>query len=276
MLVSLCNEVIAELAFERQCELAARLGYDGIELAPFTLGDEPHRLPAAERAKLRRIAENAGTPIRSLHYLLRAPRGLSITSPDMAQRQRTVAVMRALCEMASDLGARVLVHGSPDQRRLEPGDEAAGRERGTASFAAVAETAARLGVVYCIEPLSRNQTPFINTVAEAAEIVREIGSPAVKTMIDCSSAALTENESVPDLIRRWLPSGLIGHIHFNDPNRRGPGDGELDFAPVLTALRAGRYRHDVAVEPFIYEPDGPACAARAIAYLRGLRGAQTP
>ena len=249
MLVSLCNEVIAELAFERQCELAARLGYDGIELAPFTLGDEPHRLPAAERAKLRRIAENAGTPIRSLHYLLRAPRGLSITSPDMAQRQRTVAVMRALCEMASDLGARVLVHGSPDQRRLEPGDEAAGRERGTASFAAV---------------------------AEAAEVVRKIGSPAVKTMIDCSSAALTENESVPDLIRRWLPSDLIGHIHFNDPNRRGPGDGELDFAPVLAALRASGYRHDAAVEPFIYEPDGPTCAARAIAYLRGLRGAQTP
>ena len=81
---------------------------------------------------------------------------------------------------------------------------------------------------------------------------------------------------MPDLIRHWLPSGLIGHIHFNDPNRRGPGDGDLDFAPVLAALRAGGYRHDAAVEPFIYEPDGPACAARAIAYLRGLRGAQTP
>lgn len=276
MRISLCNEVVAELPFERQCALAARLGYDGIEIAPFTLGEEPHLLPAAQRAVLRRAAADAGIAITGLHYLLRAPVGLSITSADEKCRQRTIAVMRALCELATDLGAGVLVHGSPDQRRLDPGDEAAARQRGIDSFAAIAADAEAAGVVYCIEPLSRNQTSFINTVAEAAEIVHKIGSPAVRTMIDCSSAALTENDSVPDLIRRWLPSGLIGHIHFNDPNRRGPGDGDLDFAPVLAALRAGGYRHDAAVEPFIYEPDGPACAARAIAYLRGLREAQTP
>ncbi len=275
MLVSLCNEVVAELPFERQCELAARLGYDGIELAPFTLGEEPHRLPANERAALRRTAEKAGAPIRSLHYLLRAPRGLSITAPDPAQRQRTVEVMRALCEMAADLGARVLVHGSPDQRRLDPGDETEGQKRGIACFAAVADIAARYGLIYCIEPLSRQQTPFINTVAQAADIVRAIGSPAVRTMIDCSSAAATERETVPDLIRRWVPSGLIGHIHFNDPNRRGPGDGDLDFAPILAALRATDYAGNAAIEPFIYEPDGPACAARAIGYIRNLLGAKS-
>ncbi|MBI5911338.1 MAG: sugar phosphate isomerase/epimerase [Betaproteobacteria bacterium] len=276
MRISLCNEVVEELPFERQCALAALFGYDGIEIAPFTLGEEPHLLPAAQRAVLRRAAANAGIAITSLHYLLRTPAGLSITAGDASVRARTLEAMRGLCALAADLGAGVLVHGSPDQRRLEPGDEAAGRERGIESFAAVAADAQAAGVVYCIEPLSRNQTPFINTVAEAAEIVRRIGSAAVKTMIDCSSAALTENESVPDLIQRWLPSGLIGHIHFNDPNRRGPGDGDLDFAPVLAALRTSGYRHDAAVEPFIYEPDGPACAARAIAYLRGLGEAPTP
>ena len=32
MRISLCNEVIRELPFERQCELVKKLGYDGLEI----------------------------------------------------------------------------------------------------------------------------------------------------------------------------------------------------------------------------------------------------
>ena len=59
-------------------------------------------------------------------------------------------------------------------------------------------------------------------------------------MLDCSSAALTETEAVPELIRRWMPTGVVAHIHFNDPNRRGPGDGVLAFGPVLKAAARRR------------------------------------
>lgn len=275
MRISLCNEVIAALPFARQCEFARQTGYDGLELAPMTLSAEPHLLPAAKRAELRRVAADAGIAITGLHYLLRAPEGLSITSADAAQRARTLEVMRALCELAADLGAGVLVHGSPDQRRLTVGAEDEGRKRAADCFAQVAPAAQAAGVAYCIEPLSRQQTNCINTVAEAAAIVASIGSPAIRTMIDCSSAAPTEAEPIPDLIRRWLPTGLVAHVHFNDPNRRGPGEGALAFAPILAALREAGYRGMAAVEPFIYQPDGPACAARAIGYIRGLMDAQT-
>ncbi|NWG23357.1 MAG: sugar phosphate isomerase/epimerase [Pseudorhodoplanes sp.] len=270
MKISLCNEVIAQYDFARQCDFAARLGYDGIELAPYTISDDPTTLTASERARLRKAASDSGIAITSLHYLMRAPAGLSITSGDDSLRRRTVDVMRGLCAFAADLGATVLVHGSPDQRKLEKGSEAEGRKRGIACFAAVADAAAAAGVVYCIEPLSTHQTAFINTVAEAAAIVGEIGSPAVRTMIDCSAAALTETQAVPDLVRRWVPAGLIGHVHLNDPNRRGPGEGSLAFAPILSALRAQDYRGNAAIEPFVYEPDGPACAARGIGYIRGI------
>jgi sugar phosphate isomerase/epimerase len=179
--------------------------------------------------------------------------------------------MRGLCRLAAELGARALVHGSPDQRQLATGDEAEGRKRAIACFAAAADAAADAGVTYCIEALSPHQTNFINTVEDAAAIAREIGSPALKTMIDCSAAGLAEKEPVPALIERWLPTGSIGHIHFNDPNRRGPGDGDMEFAPILAALRAGGYAGDSAVEPFVYEPDGPSCAARGITYLRAIQ-----
>ena len=270
MNISLCNEVIAGVPFAAQCELAARLGYDGLEIAPFTLSNEPNLLPPGERRSLRKAASDAGLAITGLHYLLRAPVGLSITSADKDVRETTLTVMRGLCGLAADLGATILVHGSPDQRRLDPADEQGGRQRGVDAFAAVADAAADAGVTYCIEPLSRDQTAFVNSVAEAAAIVRTINNPALRTMIDCSSAGLTETENVPDLIRRWVPTGLIAHVHFNDPNRQGPGDGELDFAPILAALRDTGYAGDASIEPFIYKPEGPGCAARGIAYIRSL------
>lgn len=270
MLIGLCNEVIAELPFARQCEMAAQLGYDGLEVSPFTLGDEPHRLTPESRRALRRAAENAGIAITGLHYLMRAPAGLSITSRDPAQRARTIGVMRDLCNLAADLGGKVLVHGSPDQRKLEPGFEDEGRKHAIECFAAAGEAAARAGVVYCVEPLSRAQTNHINTIAEAVEIVSAVDNPALRTMLDCSSAGATETESIPDAIKRWLPTGLIAHVHLNDPNRRGPGEGDLAFAPILAALRDQNYRDDFGIEPFVYLPDGPTCAARAIGYVRGL------
>lgn len=270
MRVALCNEVIRDMSFERQCAFARAVGYDGLEIAPFTLGEDPHLLSAEKRVVLRRAAKDAGIAITGLHYLLLAPAGLSITTADPAQRARTVDVMRRLCGLAADLEAQVLVHGSPAQRQLAPGDETEGRKRGVACFAAVADAASDAGVTYLIEPLASQETGFVNTVEEAAGIVSAISSPAVKTMIDCSAAGRSERASIPDLLCTWLPTGLVVHIHLNDPNRRGPGEGELDFAPILRTLNELVYPGMAAVEPFIYEPDGPACAARGIGFVRGI------
>jgi sugar phosphate isomerase/epimerase len=89
-------------------------------------------------------------------------------------------------------------------------------------------------------------------------------------MIDTSSAGLAEDLSVPALIERWLPSGLVAHIQLNDPNRRAPGQGGMAFGPVLAALQRGGWEGWVAVEPFDYVPDGPGCAAWSAGYLKGL------
>jgi D-psicose/D-tagatose/L-ribulose 3-epimerase len=276
MRISLCNEVIRELTFERQCEFARKVGYDGLEVAPFTLSDEPHLLPPARRAELRRAAGDAGIAITSLHYLMIVPKGLSITSADAAQRARTVEVMRRLCDLAADLGATVLVHGSPAQRRLEPGREAESRKWGAECFAAVAETAGKAGVVYCIEPLAAPHNEFIHTVEEAAAIVEAVASPALRTMVDCCAAAQAERQAIPELLKQWLPTGLVAHVHLNDPNRCGPGEGKLAFAPILRALIDSGYGGMAAVEPFDYQPDGPACAARAIGYVRGVLSSLSP
>jgi sugar phosphate isomerase/epimerase len=270
MRLALCNEVIRELAFPAQCGFAAAVGYDGLEITPFTLDPEPHLLPPARRAEVRRALADAGLACASLHWLLLAPDGLSITDPDDAVRARTVEVMRRLIGLAADLGAEVLVHGSPQQRRLTPGDESAGRQRAAACFAAVAPEAAAAGVTYCLEPLARRETNYLNSLEEAAALVELLGSPAVRTMIDCSATAAERAEPLAEVLDEWLPTGLVAHVQVNDTNRRGPGEGEIRFAPVVAALRRHGYAGWIAAEPFDYRPDGPACAARAAGYMRGL------
>ncbi len=271
MKLSLCNEVLREFAFARQCAFAAELGYAGLEVAPFTLGENAYRMPAAERAALRRAAKEAGIAVSGLHWLLVAPAGLSITSADRAVRERTAEVMRRLIEMCAELGGTYLVHGSPAQRRIGDGaGRAEAAKRGEAAWAAIADDAAKAGVVYCVEPLAAPDADFVNTLDEAAALVRRIGKPALKTMLDTSSAGLTEKVPVADLVRRWMPTGLVAHVQFNDRNRRGPGEGADKFAPVVRALRETGYEGWVAMEPFQYKPDGPACAARAAGYVSGL------
>ena len=108
------------------------------------------------------------------------------------------------------------------------------------------------------------------TDGEAARMVREIQSPSVRSMLDCSAAGRMEKQPLAVLVEQWLPQGVIAHVQLNDRNRRGPGQGEQKFAPLLAALKRHRYAGDLAVEPFDYVPDGPGAAARAIGYVRGV------
>ena len=272
MKIALCNEVLGALPLEDQCELAARLGYDGLEIAPFTLGESLEAIDAREARRLRGVVESSGLVVTGLHWLLVRPAGLSLTDPDAAVRARTLEVVRRLIALCAELGGAVLVHGSPKQRQIAPGESHATANGRLIEFLAeAARAAADHGVTYCLEPLGRAETALINTVAEAAEIVRTVDSPALRTMIDCSAAGATEAEPVADLIDRWLPTGLIAHVQVNDPNRRAPGQGEMKFAPIFAALQRHGYNGTVAVEPFDYVPDGPGAAAFAAGYLRGVR-----
>lgn len=275
MHIALCNEVLQPMPFAQQCAVAAALGYDGLEVAPFTLAEDPMAITDAQAAAFARQAQDHGLVISGLHWLLVAPAGLSIVSADAAQRERTTAVMERLVELCALMGGKYLVHGSPKQRSVPAGESlATALDRARACLARAARRAEACDVTYCIEPLSTRETDLINTVAEAAALVEQIGSPAFKTMIDCSAAGQVESESIAALMARWMPTGHIAHVQVNDPNRRGPAQGELAFAPILRELQrqqaAGHYRGIVAVEPFDYVPDGMGSAARAIGYLRGL------
>ena len=271
MKLALCNEVLRHLPLDAQCALAAQLGYQGLEIAPFTLFQDASDLNEQLAARTQTCAQTHGLHIPSLHWLLVKPEGLSMVSPDDRIRQATLDWIRRLIAFAQRCGAQVLVHGSPVQRNPLPGqslDDA--RQRLEDSLRQIAPWAAQAGVTYCLEPLSRAETVLVNTVQEAADLVRRIDSPGLRTMLDASAAAQTESEPIAQVLARHLDAGDIAHVQVNDRNRRGPGQGDTDLLPLVRVLRERSYTGWVAVEPFEYIPDGATTAAFAAGHMQAL------
>jgi len=80
--ISLCNEVVAAgRDFAKQCALAAQLGYDGLELAPFTLADDPSTLGPREAAAFRDTAKAEGLAITSCTGCWSSPTGSRSPAP---------------------------------------------------------------------------------------------------------------------------------------------------------------------------------------------------
>ena len=118
--IALCNELLRG-PWERVVEVASELGFEGLEVAPFTLTDDVRKLGRAERARLREEAERYGLRVSGLHWLLVSPPGLHLAHPDELVRRKTVEYMGELARFCSDLGGELLVLGSPKQRSTLPG-----------------------------------------------------------------------------------------------------------------------------------------------------------
>lgn len=263
---AICNELFEGWEFDRVCRLAANTGYDGLELAPFTLAPTITELSPQRRGELRDTASEHGLEIVGLHWLLAKTNGYHLTSPDIGVREATADYLVALAEACRDLGGGVMIFGSPPQRSLPDGT---GQEEGYRAAADVFGSAipriADCGVELCIEPLSPVETDFVTTCADGARLVEMVDHPAFRLHLDVKAMS-SEGSSVPDLIRRHAPSA--SHFHANDPNLRGPGFGDTDFVPIFGALRDVGYQRWVSVEVFDYSPDPETIAAQSLNYMR--------
>ena len=270
MRISICNELFQGWPIERVFDYAAQMGYDGVEISPFTLADSVLDLSPKRREAIRRAAERSGVEIVGLHWLLAKPEGLYINHPDEIIRIRTQEYIEALIHFCADIGGKLLLHGSPHQRTVQEGwDHGEAWNFAKETFDVCLKVAHKRNVIYCIEPLLRTSTNFINTVDEALRLVREINHPNFKMMFDSRNASVQER-SLIDALLLALRSGHLRHIHVNDANGKGPGFGETRFTPILKALTEDGYRGYISVEVFPFDPDPETIASRSIGYLRGI------
>lgn len=93
------------------------MGYDALEVAPFTLADDPTTLDAAAAREVRHTVHAHGLQVSSLHWLLVKPEGLSLVTDDAALRRRTLDLLRRLIDFAAACGRRCWCTDRPDNAR---------------------------------------------------------------------------------------------------------------------------------------------------------------
>ena len=266
MKFSICNELFEDWAIEDVFRTVAEIGYDAVEIAPFTLAESSDDVTPTRRAEIVRAAEASGIEIAGLHWLLKSPQGLYLNHPDAGIRARTREYLDSCIRLCADLGGRVLIFGSPKQRDVFPGlSYEHAWEYARETFVHCGQTAGDAGVYLCIEALARRETDFINTLTEALRMVREVDKPYFKAMVD-TKAISDDGRPLPEIIREGGED--IRHVHVNEPDGRGPGTGNLDFGAVAVTLREIGYDGYVSVEVFDFKPDPITIARDSLQHLR--------
>jgi sugar phosphate isomerase/epimerase len=265
----MCNEAFEKLPFAEACAAMRKAGYGGIEIAPFTLGEKPCDVSAARRRELRDIMASEGLAFVGLHWLMASPKGLNVTGPDAELRRRSWDHIRDLIDLSADLGPDgVLVFGSPEQRRTSGGlNRAQATYHFMEGFAAVAPHAESRQVTVLVEALPIGQCDVVQTLEEAAGIVRQIGSAAIRTMFDVHNA-VDEVDPHGVVVDRYFD--VIRHVHVNELDGKHCGAATArpyDFKPVFEVLARRGYQGWISLEAFDFSFGAEPIANESLRHL---------
>lgn len=268
MKISICNELFKGWNLEDVFKYISELGYEGVEIAPFTISDDVRKTGSEERRGIRDLAPSYGLEVVGTHWLLVTPKGLHLTHPDENVRQMTKQYLCELTRFTTDIGGRILVFGSPDQRNVLKGVSSEDAwNYAKEIFSECSRFAEDYGAVFAMEPLAKRLTNFINTSEEAIRLVNEVSHPNFKLHLDVL-AMLDEGRPFPDIIKKSKEH--LVHFHINDDNGLGPGFGNVDYKPIIKALEDIDYQGFLSVEVFDFSPGPRKIASVSLENLEKL------
>ncbi len=224
--------------------MVKRLGCDAIEVAPSRVWKEPADVSRKEAENFLGLVNRAGLSVISFHSLLYSRKDLGLFRESSIEKEGA-AYLEQLIHLASWLGAKILVFGSPSNRKKGniPLNEAFARAADF--FAKPAHLAASLGVCIAIEPLSEKETEFITDTSQGLHLVNMICSPGFGLHLDAKSIA--EEPAPPkDIFEKMAP--LAKHFHINDPGLVEIGSVARYHEAFGAALREAGYAGYASIE----------------------------
>lgn len=253
------NAFVLWRGFEASIKKAAKMGYDGIELA---LGDADDVCPE----ELDTWLEKNGICVSCISTgLTFAQLGLYMTHPDPVKREQLVKIFHGLCDLAATRGGFLNMGRSR-------GFVGEGQTRAEAeslffdTMKKVLPYAQEKGVTILIEPINRYESNFINNLDEASALLAQMESKNAGIMADLFHMNI-EDDRIPDSLIRNRK--YIKYIHLADSNRSAPGQGHTDFSAVLDALNVMGYDGWLSVE-ILPGSDPDTMAYSAVQYMKSL------
>ena len=266
MKIAICNETYRDWSFEDAFRHASQCGFEGIEIAPFTLQKNANDITQSQIDDVVALAAQYDLQIVGLHWLLAFTDGLHLTSSDDSVRQKTAGYLGRLAAVCNRLGGDVMVLGSPGQRNIQTGIPVQqANDLAIDCIRCLLPALQEHNVTLALEPLGPEEGNFLLTAEWGRQLVAEIDSEFVKLHLDVKAMS-TESESIPDIIAASKQE--LVHFHANDPNRRGPGMGDVEYEPIVAALVDIEYDGWLSVEVFDESVAPEVLAAESVEYLK--------
>jgi len=244
------NVSISNIAWEPSeedavAQMLAEYSVRGVEVAPTKVW------PALDEATddgvqdYRHYWEGRGVEVVAFQSLLFGQPELGIFKSG-AVREETFAYLSRVIRLASKLGAKVLVFGSPKNRLVGEMNPAAAMDIAVEFFYRLGEFAHRHHTCFCLEPNpAAYGCDFIRTAAEGREIVKRVNHPGFRLHLDTGVMTLNEEN-----YERAIDAGFeyLTHFHISEPQLGVIGGGLTDHTRVARHLRQLGYDRWVSIE----------------------------
>jgi sugar phosphate isomerase/epimerase len=246
---------------EAGCLKARNLGFDAVEVFP----PAPD---AVDPEALAGVLDDNGLSLAAVGTGAGwVKHKLTLTSADEATREKAIAFIRSIMELAARFGAPAIIGSMQGRAADSVSKQTALRYLGNALFK-LDEVAVDLGVTLLYEPLNRYETNLINTLEEGTQFLKALNTRNVKLLADLYHMNIEET-NLADALRAAGP--FVGHVHFADSNRKAAFLGHTDFAPIIAALKDIGYTGYLSAEVFP-SPDPDAAAKQTIDSFRKFVG----
>ncbi|MBO3808016.1 MAG: sugar phosphate isomerase/epimerase [Candidatus Brockarchaeota archaeon] len=266
MKISICNEVFSGRDVTEILPQVKRFGYDGIEIAPFTIASNIEKISMEKRREVWRKALENSIEVVGAHWVLVCDRNVNLFNDTGEVNREAVEYLAKVIEFTCDIGGRIVVFGSPKQRNI-PSKQVFQRawDSAVSAFREIGDFANEKTITFCIEPLSKDQTNFINSVSEAVKFIAEVDHENIRLILDVRSMC-DEKRSFEDIIKEG--GTYLKHFHANDCNGYIPGSGSANFKEIIQGLFETNYSGFLSVEVFDFKPDPETIAIKSIENLK--------
>jgi sugar phosphate isomerase/epimerase len=278
MKYGICNEHFPDWSLSETVHILADMGYDGVEITPWTVVDSPLEADQGTLNTVRETIENAGLDVIGVPRVLAAGDSeYHIGHPEASVRDRTGRYLASIVDLCAAIGGSVVIFGSPNQRSVPDGTDSTTVWRNaveTFSDERLLERLEATGVTLCMEPISPAYTNFVTTTIEAIEFAEDVSHPNVGVALDGFHLA---RESRPATECIHDASGHLEHFHSDGDTGKGAAEGTLEYGPIVGALDDIGYNGYLSLEihELIFEGEDstldPVDTARSsIDYLRSV------
>lgn len=227
-------------------KLLSEFSIQGIDVSPTKIWDDPLHVSDESILQYQSFWNEKGIQIVALQSLHFGHPEFALFK-DQKSRAAFLEHTKRMIELASKLGARALVFGSPKNRCTGNRDPKEVTEIAYDFFSELGEYAQKNNTHLCIEPNPKQYgTDFINTTQEAIALVKKIHCDGFKLNIDTSTLILN-NENIDKTLQTALP--FAGHFHISEPQLRlVPGANNNYHSITAQTLKKHHYSGWISIE----------------------------